>query len=312
MSRLLRVVLTVAVAWTCVGAAQSPREAELKAIIATQPAELAPYLELAKIYQSLGRLDDGERVLRDAMKVHRDSGAVFAALAGLYSSTDDEKLLAITREWAGVEPANVRPYMIAAQVHLNRVGRMRDRPADAMEQMMLARELVDSAIAQQPDDAQPRGLRIRVLMMIAAATTDPAVRAEAEREIQAARQIEAKLAGSGRPPGMPGGPAAEPLGYYPNAVRVGGNVRAPLKIRDVKPVMPDLAVKARVQGVVILEAVIDEVGAVAQARVLRSIPLLDLAAMEAVKQWMFTPTLIDGKAVPVIMTVTVQFTADPQ
>lgn len=59
---------------------------------------------------------------------------------------------------------------------------------------------------------------------------------------------------------------------------------------------------------VILEAVIDIQGNVRSARVLRSIPLLDQAAVDAVKQWRFTPTLLEGVAVPVLMTVTVNFT----
>jgi len=76
----------------------------------------------------------------------------------------------------------------------------------------------------------------------------------------------------------------------------------------VSPVYPEEAKAAGTQGVVILEAVIDPSGAVRQARVLRSIPALDDAAVEAVKQWQFTPTLLNGVPVPVIMTVTVNFT----
>jgi protein TonB len=90
--------------------------------------------------------------------------------------------------------------------------------------------------------------------------------------------------------------------------RVGGNIKAPTKTRDVRPEYPPLAQSARVQGVVILEATIRADGRVQDARVLRSIPLLDQAAIDAVKQWEFTPTLLNGVAVPVIMTVTVQFT----
>jgi protein TonB len=63
-----------------------------------------------------------------------------------------------------------------------------------------------------------------------------------------------------------------------------------------------------VQGVVILEAIIGQDGRILDARVLRSIPLLDQAALDAVKQWEYTPTLLNGVPVPVIMTVTVQFT----
>jgi protein TonB len=92
------------------------------------------------------------------------------------------------------------------------------------------------------------------------------------------------------------------------AVRVGDKIRAPMKIRDVKPVYPPAAQGARVSGMVILEIIVGPDGAVREAQVLRSIPLLDQAAVDAVMQWRFTPTLLNGQAVPVIMTVTVNFT----
>ena len=91
-------------------------------------------------------------------------------------------------------------------------------------------------------------------------------------------------------------------------VRVGGDIKAPLKRVDVKPVYPPLAQESRVQGVVILEAMIDPEGNVADAKVLRGQPLLNDAAVEAVRQWRYTPTLLNGVPVPVIMTVTVSFT----
>jgi protein TonB len=98
-----------------------------------------------------------------------------------------------------------------------------------------------------------------------------------------------------------------PLSSY-GALRVGGNIRQPQKIKDVRPQYPPEAQQARVQGVVILEVLIDEGGRVSDARVLRSLPMLDAPAIEAVRQWEFTPTLLNGRAVPVIMTATVQFT----
>lgn len=90
-------------------------------------------------------------------------------------------------------------------------------------------------------------------------------------------------------------------------VRVGGNIKAPTKIRDVKPVYPVEARDARVQGVVIVEVTIGPDGTVTDARLLRSIPMLDEAALDAVQQWEFTPTLLNGVPVPVIMTATVNF-----
>jgi periplasmic protein TonB len=88
---------------------------------------------------------------------------------------------------------------------------------------------------------------------------------------------------------------------------VGGRIKEPAKIRHVPPVYPSIAQQARVEGIVIIEAVIGIDGRVKQARVLRSKPLLDDAALDAVRQWLFTPTTLNGVPVPVIMTVTVNF-----
>ena len=94
----------------------------------------------------------------------------------------------------------------------------------------------------------------------------------------------------------------------PYPVRVGGAVGAPTQTRKVAPIYPEVARTARVQGVVILELTINEQGRVTAPRILRSIPLLDQAAIDAVRQWEYTPTLLNGVPVPVIMTVTVAFT----
>lgn len=91
-------------------------------------------------------------------------------------------------------------------------------------------------------------------------------------------------------------------------VRVHTLVRPPVRILDVSPVYPEAARLARVEGIVIIEAVIGVTGEVVEARVLRSKPLLDQAAVEAVRQWRYTPTLLNGVPVPVVMTVTVTFT----
>jgi protein TonB len=93
-------------------------------------------------------------------------------------------------------------------------------------------------------------------------------------------------------------------------VRVGGVIKPPVKIRDVKPVYPPIAMQAGVQGVVIIQAVLDTTGNVYNAVVLRGQPLLDEAALQAVSGWQFQPTLINGVATPLVMTVTVNFTLD--
>ena len=91
------------------------------------------------------------------------------------------------------------------------------------------------------------------------------------------------------------------------AVKVGGQVKSPTKIKDVKPVYPEIAKSARVSGAVVLEATIGADGKVIDTRVVHSVPLLDDAAVDAVRQWEHTPALLNGAPVPVTMTVTVNF-----
>lgn len=106
--------------------------------------------------------------------------------------------------------------------------------------------------------------------------------------------------------GVVGGlPEAPPPTHEP--VRVGGQIKEPKNLKRTNPVYPDIARQARVQGIVIMECVISPQGAVTSCKVLRGIPLLDQAALDAVKQWQYTPTLLNGVPVPVIMTVTVNF-----
>jgi TonB family protein len=93
----------------------------------------------------------------------------------------------------------------------------------------------------------------------------------------------------------------------PAPIRVGGQVTAPRKLKDVTPIYPPDALKAGVQGIVIIEATIGTNGAVEDAHVLRSIPQLDQAALDAVRQWEFSPTLINGEPAAIIMSVTVNF-----
>lgn len=102
------------------------------------------------------------------------------------------------------------------------------------------------------------------------------------------------------------GPAAAAGGQGP--VRVGGDITEPKKLMDARPVYPQEALDKKVSGIVILEVLIDGTGGVRDAKVLRSVPLLDQAALDAVKKWRFTPTLLNGAPVEVVMTVTVNFT----
>lgn len=129
--------------------------------------------------------------------------------------------------------------------------------------------------------------------------------------VETASTQDSRAGGGGLPSGSVGGGLPAPPAPWPaaeGALRAGGEVRTPVLTRRVNPVYPTEAQAKRVQGVVILEAVVGENGRVRDVRVLRSIPPLDEAAIEAVKQWEYQPTMLNGRAVPVVVTVTVQFT----
>ena len=90
-------------------------------------------------------------------------------------------------------------------------------------------------------------------------------------------------------------------------IRIGDGVPPPAKIHDVPPVYPPAARETGIQGLVVLEATIDPTGVVGNIEVLRSVPELEAAAIAAVEQWRYEPTLVDGAPVSVLMTVTINF-----
>lgn len=91
-------------------------------------------------------------------------------------------------------------------------------------------------------------------------------------------------------------------------VRVGGDVQPPVAVKRVEPEYTNVAKSARIQGIVIIETIIDRDGNVTDARVLKGLPMgLDDAAISAVKRWKFKPGSLNGQPVPVIFTLTVNF-----
>ena len=106
----------------------------------------------------------------------------------------------------------------------------------------------------------------------------------------------------------PPSPPPAPVGASSPQCGPGGDIKRPLKIKDAAPVYSAIARASRVEGVVIIEATIGPDGKVQDARVLRPVHrLLDDAALDAVRQWEYTPTLLNGTPIAIVMTVTVDF-----
>jgi protein TonB len=171
------------------------------------------------------------------------------------------------------------------------------------------------AVPPPPAPAPPRGTRTAVTRAPAPTQAPPEIAAEPP-DAPVSGPVGPVVPGAiGIPNGIADvGAVAMPSQVYlpepppPPAVhRVGGKIREPRKVHDVSPLYPPFALAARKEGTVILEALLDERGHVAQVRVLKSEPLLDAAAVEAVGRWRYTPTLLNNVPVPVLMTITVRF-----
>ncbi len=100
-------------------------------------------------------------------------------------------------------------------------------------------------------------------------------------------------------------PPPPPVNRKP--IRVGNGVQRSKLIHRVKPVYPPLAKRARVEGPVLLRAVVDQTGRVTDLTVVRGHTLLRQSAVDAVSQWIYRPTLLNDEPVPVVTTVTVIF-----
>ena len=120
--------------------------------------------------------------------------------------------------------------------------------------------------------------------------------------------------------GIPGDPTGEGISSPPTEapeplpqptkkkpIRVGGNVQASRLIHRVEPEYPELAKRARVSGMVILQVIVGERGAVEEVTIIRGHPLLNEAALRAVRQWRYSPYFLNGEPIPVTATVTVNF-----
>jgi TonB family protein len=264
------------------------RERELRAAINAGTATKDTYLELAALMNRQRRSADTIEALRGAAALEPQSAEAQHRLA--------------TFCW---EAAN------------------KDTTLDPAARMAYVRDGIaaeNRALELKPDYAEAMTYKNILLRVQATLTSDRAEQARLLAEADALRNRVIEMQrqrGQTRPSGAPE-PPPPPFTGFPDRyedtlarlapVRVGGNVRVPTKTQDVKPAYPAEAQAARIQGVVIIEAIIDSTGAVANARVLRSIPLLDEAALGAVSQWQFAPTALNGAPVSVLMTVTVNFT----
>jgi protein TonB len=265
----------------------SPTELQLLSRIAQQPEQLGNYLDLAKLYDQQRRYQEAAAMLTRAIAIVRSEQGAIAFGKPVPPQADDRPLrggIVAPRRVTSVMPvypeiartAGVSGVVIV-ELRVGKDGSVRD--ARILRSVPLLDEAALDAVRQwRYVPTLLNGVPTEVVFTATVTFT---------RDGQASGSADAAA------PGQP--------------IRVGGDIKEPIRLKTVAPVYPDVARAAGISGVVIIEAVIDPQGRVSDARVLRSIPLLDEAALDAVRQWTFTPTLLNGVPVSVVMTVTVSF-----
>jgi TonB family protein len=324
----------------------SQREITLQAELKAKPS-VTGYVELARLQESRGAVADAEATLKQGQSVLPGERTLSMGLAGLYARTGRfDDAMKIVEGIGATVPSDPSAQFVIATFYEEKV--RKDSRLSGQERGGYIRSglaATERALSLSPDFVDAMIIRNLLLREQAQTETNAAARAqmiaEADQLRSRAQQMQfvAKQGNGGtpgagaRPGGMPPPPPPPPppgaasteAGMAPPPppppppdggtlidgmapIRVGGNIKPPTKIHDVRPVYPPMAMDAGVTGVVIAEVGVDGTGAVATARILKSIPLLDEAALDAIKEWRFTPTLLNGAPVPVIMTVTVNFT----
>jgi TonB family protein len=298
-------------------------EATLAAARRAFPNEIATLTLIARAYLRIGRFDEAMVALQEAAALDPANPASHHLIAVHYweKAYKDPRLAPAQKlayVHAGIAAADRAlaqdPDYVDSLVYKNILLRMEANldPVNAASLLVQADALRDRALELQRARGPQRGV---------AGGVPGGVRGGVPGGVAVGRRSEMEFVPApGAPPPPP--PPPPPPGAMEVApenpplpaqvdgmtpLRIGGNIRPPTKIRDVKPAYPPIAQSARVQGVVIIEALINSIGDVVHARVLRGQPLLDQAAIEAVQQWQFTPTVVKGVPTPVIMTVTVNF-----
>lgn len=301
--------------------AEAQLERTLRDEIATGRAPETTYTQLAKVLRERGDVDAADAVDLQWRDKFPTSVQAQTAAAGVFNRRGEfEKTIEALRAIADLQPQSPEARHRIAVFFWDKS--RADDKLDAETKrsyIMQGIEAENQALALNPEYVEALTYKNILLRLQANLTADPAEQARliAEADELRNRVISMQRQRESQPSSTPR--VEEPVftGFDEpfdqavvrlSPVRVGGNVRTPAKTRDVKPRYPPDAMRKRVQGVVIMQALIDESGAVVNAQILQSEPMLAAAAMDAVRQWRFTPTELDGRRVPILMTVTVNFT----
>jgi TonB family protein len=290
------------------------------------------YFELTALQEARGAVQEAEGTLNAVRQAFPNDPEVLMRVAQLqvkYRRFD--RAVQLVEEAAAMNPTDPRGYQLLAGFYHERAANDTSlTEADKRKLVQSGIAATDRALSYNPDYPEAMIYKNIFLRMQANLETDASSQRQliAEADVLRNRAMElskmrgqvVRRAGDPPPPPPPPPPGMAPPPPPPppppgqeqfvdglQPLRVGGNIKPPVKLKDVKPAYPPDAMAAKVSGVIILEAVINTSGQVVKARVLRGDPMLNQAAIDAVEQWEFTPTLLNGVPTPIMMTVTVNF-----
>jgi TonB family protein len=308
------------------------RETSIQAAVTAGTAEPSAWLELAKLQEQRGATTMAESTLIAMRTAFPGRTGSYHALAALYGRMGQfDQGIGVLEDAIALDPSDPNGYQILVTFLTQKSSDVRLSIPERLVYVRQGVATADRALAVKPEFAEAMIYKSLLLRTQANLETDVSTQQQLLREadtvrnralalrLSSAPQAQSTTGRTGNtmpPPPPPPPPPPAPAGLAPGPgadagvrpLRVGGDIHPPTKLKDVPAVYPAAAREAGVQGVVILEVVIDEMGNVSTAGVLRSVELLDQAALEAVRQWQFTPTLLNGLPVPVVMTVTINFT----
>lgn len=283
-------------------------EADLKGRIEREPDRTSLYLDLAGLYEAVGREDDAERMLRLALAIAPGARDVHERLFAHFRRLRQyDRAVPLADEWRRREPGSADPHVALAWLYLyHPAATLEDRLAFVTRGLAAA----DAALAIQRDLTAAFEVK-RQLLALKWIVSDVEARPAVETEQRALDAVFKPPPGAGRPSRggstspRPRTPMRTANGRMP--LQVGGGFGEPVRTAFVQPRYPEEAIKARIQGTVYVEALIDEEGAVEDARPDGASPVLAAAALESIRQWRFEPTILYGKRVPVVLGIRVEF-----
>jgi TonB family protein len=298
-------------------------EEALRRQIQSNPSDLNAYFALGRLYEQAGKRELATSTFETAARVAPGQPSVYMELAAHYYRLGDfGRSVAALERRATLDPGNPEtPYTLAVyywERAYRGAGLSEPQRREYIEQGF---EQVNRALSLKPEYVEALTYKNLLYRQLALLETDEAKKADLIAQAEKLRAQALELRKQQGPPSFASNrnpylavdtapPPPPPPPPSMKALRVGGQIRPPRKITDAAPVLPEVARSARVQGTVILDITINEEGIVRDVKLLRSIPLLDQAAVDAVKQWRYQPTLLNGTPVPVVMTVEVPFTVE--